>query len=130
MEKLIFLSCVLMGIHWFADFLFQHPWMAKNKSSRLDALALHVSVYSLTFWVLLRVAKATITGEQASLIPQPELFVLVNGFLHFCTDFCTSRLTSYFWSKNKTHSFFATIGADQWVHLMCISCTYALFTNS
>jgi hypothetical protein len=76
----------LLAVHWVADFVLQTHWQASNKSKNNGALSLHVTVYT---WCL---------GVGAVLIfpiSSPTfLFALVNGALHFITDFCTSRVSS------------------------------------
>jgi hypothetical protein len=55
------------------------------------------------------------------------IFVVINGVLHFITDFYTSRLTSYFWSIGDRHNFFVVVGLDQLIHCFCIIITFFLF---
>jgi hypothetical protein len=109
-------------IHYIADFECQTNWLAVNKSKRLDALALHVGIYSLCF--------ALVFGWQ---------FGLITFATHFVTDFLTSRWTSRLWFidtypredcrpdyygayplyarfKESRHRFFCAIGFDQMVH--------------
>lgn len=78
----------LLAVHWVADFILQTHWQASNKSKRLDALARHVGTYTLALFVL----------SNAVLWNVPTLwvvaFALVNGALHFGTDYLTSRWTS------------------------------------
>lgn len=100
---------VLLALVWFhfvADFIFQSDWVAKGKSSSNQILFYHVSLYSLPFYLF---------GWQ---------FALANAGLHFITDWCTSRATSYLWQKGERHWFFVVIGLDQAIHFTCLFLTY------
>lgn len=105
----------LLIIHWIADFVCQTDWMAQNKSKRIIPLLAHVGVYTsilLIFTLLYPIAKTS-----------PEILIryaLWNGAYHFGTDFITSRITSYLWSKNETHWFFVVVGLDQLIHYICL----------
>lgn len=99
---------LLIWTHWFADFVCQADKMAINKSTSLNWLASHVSVYTLF------------------LMPFGFSFALVNGAAHFATDFVTSRITSYLWKKNDRHNFFVVIGIDQALHMSVLILTMHL----
>ena len=51
-------------------------------------------------------------------------FALLNGALHFCVDFCTSRVTKRLWEAKQIHWFFTVIGFDQVLHYTCLALTY------
>ena len=97
---------LLVWVHFISDFVFQSNQMAQNKSTSIKWLSIHVGVYSILFlwW-----------GWK---------FALLNGILHWMTDFVTSRISSYYWKKNEMHWFFTTIGCDQAIHLTCLIGTY------
>jgi len=104
MNPLIVFS-VLLGVHWIADFLLQTNWQAKNKSKRLDALGAHVATHT-----------AVIATASVILFGIAGLwFALINGALHFATDFFTSRLSSHL-AANLDWRFFAVLGFDQLIH--------------
>lgn len=127
----------LLTVHFLADFVLQSNWMAINKSKRWDALLLHTSVYSLTFYVMALVAPLGLVWH----------FTLVTFVLHTATDYVTSRLTSRLWffrrhegawqqdhaidaydhvtivisnpwtpTVGNRHWFFVVIGLDQLIH--------------
>lgn len=96
----------LIWIHFVADFMFQTDKIAIAKSSSNRALALHVGIYTLPFFYF------------------GWLFALVNCVLHFATDWCTSRATTYLWKKGDRHNFFVVIGLDQAIHMTCLLVTY------
>lgn len=110
----------LQVVHWIADFIIQTDWQAKNKSKSNLALFYHIRSYVFTFWIL------GIFIFDASLW---TIFVVINGFLHYITDYFTSRLNSYFWGKGDTHSFFISVGADQLIHTATLYLTFYYFFN-
>lgn len=95
----------VMIVHWIADFVLQTDSMATNKSTSNKWLAYHIGVYTLM------------------LVPFGVTFAVINGAAHFITDYCTSRLTSYFWKKEMRHEFFVTIGFDQLLHFIVLFLT-------
>lgn len=129
---------VLLGVHWFADFVLQTRWQAANKSKRFDALASHVIVYT----AVLSIASVAMFGAEAG------PFTAVNGTLHFATDFVTSRISSRLfmaqfdigaWGRHPTkprmlaredfnpHNFFVVIGLDQLIHQLTLAGTMIYF---
>ncbi len=98
----------LVWIHFFADFTLQTDKMATNKSKKFEYLLLHAFVYCIP------------------LIFFSFKFATINMVLHLAVDFFTSKLTTYFWSRDKRHWFFVTIGADQAIHLTLLLLTYYL----
>lgn len=97
---------LLIWLHWFADFVLQTDKMAQRKSKDSRWLALHVLIYSACF------------------VPFFGLLFGAATFLaHFWTDFATSRVTSWLWSKGERHWFFVVTGLDQALHLMALVIT-------
>jgi hypothetical protein len=96
----------LVWAHFFADFVLQNDKMAMNKSTSIKWLSIHVGVYTLIFFIW---------GWQ---------FALLNGILHWMTDFVTSKISAHFWKKNDMHWFFTVIGCDQAIHMTCLIGTY------
>lgn len=105
----------LLGVHWLGDFVLQSHWMSINKSKRIDALAVHVAIYAGVLWF----ASILLFGQTRTVL----VFVLVNGAAHFATDFVTSRITSYLWSKERVHDFFVVVGVDQLMHQVTLAAT-------
>lgn len=105
----------LLAIHWIGDFFLQSHWMSVNKSKRLDALAMHVGIYSaVLFFGSLILFRATAVVLA---------FVALNGALHLATDYVTSRITSALWKRERIHDFFVMIGVDQFIHQFTLAAT-------
>jgi hypothetical protein len=115
----MFYILILLVTHWFADFICQKDWQAKNKSKNNIALLRHVLNYTL----ILAFVSAFFVGFQ----PAWMFFVLVNGFLHWCTDWVTSRINSSLWEQKRVHDFFVSVGFDQLIHQFCLILTLYLF---
>jgi len=107
----------ILFTHFVADFVLQSHWMASNKSSSNIPLLAHIGVYSLT----LTIACLLLFDWQAAL-----LFGLINGVMHFITDYFTSRLTSKLWKAERVHDFFVVIGLDQFIHSATLGITFVL----
>jgi hypothetical protein len=108
---------LIIGAHYFADFKFQTHWQAVNKSKSNIALGRHVLTYSLTF-----IPIALFLLGWWGLV-----WVILNGALHFITDYFTSRISSKKWAAQEWHDFFEIIGQDQTVHYFTLFSTYLLF---
>lgn len=105
----IWLIIGIVWLHTFSDFFLQTDKMAISKSSSNAWLSVHVGVYIIPFLVFF--------GWK---------YALVNFVLHWITDFCSSRATSYLWKKEERHWFFAVIGVDQAIHFTCLFLTIPL----
>lgn len=136
----------LLAVHWLADFVLQTHWQASNKSKNNVALAYHTLVYT----GCINLAALAMFDKVDAL-----MFALVNGVLHFFTDWCTSRVTSRLFMdqfnqfdivtgvdrqgraqkenrmlmKNNfnPHNFFVVIGLDQLIHQVTLAGTMVLF---
>jgi len=98
---------LLPTLHFISDFVFQSNYVAQNKSKSNKILLKHVSIYSILF-----------------IIAISPLYGILNGFIHFCIDYVTSRITSKLWNSKQTHWFFITIGFDQLLHILTLYITY------
>lgn len=132
---------IILFLHWIADFVLQTQWMASNKSKSLVALSTHVATYTavlaigliLAYWFI--IAQLVLTWAPLymvfSIVPYKIIFtfVLVNGVLHFITDFFTSKWTRALYAKAyKTqdwHNFFVVIGLDQLIHALTLGISFA-----
>ena len=100
-----FLVYVLF-LHYVGDFFCQTNWMAVNKSKSQLALSVQVLVYTAVL----------LFGLHLALLFHPVrhfgLYCLINGSLHFGIDFVTSRLTSRFWEKRRTYSWWTLLASQ------------------
>ena len=118
----------LLFFHWVADFLTQTRTIGKNKSKSISALGTHVITYMFMLFAL-----STIIFQNAEIA---GYFVLLNGGLHFITDFFTSRIGKYFYKNSITskdcedrwmYLFWANIGIDQFIHTATLIYTLKYF---
>lgn len=107
---------IILFAHFVADFVMQTDQMAINKSKSNWWLAIHVGAYSLSMLIL--------TAWLDAWSPQIIMWVATNGFLHFITDYFTSRMNSKLYQNNMRHWFFVGIGADQFIHYACLLLTF------
>jgi hypothetical protein len=80
--------------------------MALNKSSSNKWLLIHVSVYSIPFFVF---------GWQ---------YAVFNASAHAITDWFSSRAAGWLWLKQERHWFFVVIGLDQAIHMATLFGSY------
>jgi hypothetical protein len=118
----IWIVLSILLIHWFADFVLQTDWEAKNKSNDNNALLQHTSKYSLV-WMALSLVYCMYDGSLWMMLFAPITFVL-----HTITDYFTSRLNTKLFKVNKIHEFFVSIGFDQWLHFLQLILTYQLLS--
>ena len=110
--------------HWIADFVFQTHWMAVNKSKNNIALSVHVFVYTIIIGLILG-TPLYVYGYMSYAILSS--WIVINGILHFITDYITSRITSKLWAKQDYHNFFVVVGFDQVIHYTCLFGTIMYF---
>lgn len=115
---------VLIWVHWIGDFVLQLDRMALNKSKCQSALFEHIYYYSSALFI------GGLIIFQFDFV-KAGLFAVVNGILHYYTDYVTSRWTSKLKQQGKMGSdkfpnfgFFAVIGLDQAIHMTCLFVTY------
>lgn len=111
----------ILFAHWFADFVCQTDYWARNKSKYNAVLFQHVLLYS----VLMGVAVAIISDG----LYTPFIFFLVTFACHFATDFVSSRMTSKLAAKEDWHNFFVVVGLDQFLHALQLFVTFYLLTT-
>lgn len=121
MNWLITFSLIsLLFAHLFADFELQNDRIAKEKSKSFYALSEHCIVYTLFICCLTGI---TFCYLDINLI---IYFALLNGLSHFIIDFFSSRISSFFYSTKQNHSFFVTLGFDQFLHTSVLLATAKL----
>lgn len=115
---------VMIFFHWVADFLLQTHEMSINKSKSNYWLTKHIKAYMLG---LLPITYMVI--HFGGTIGGAFLWWVLNGGLHWVTDYFTSRWTSKLWAKQEVHNFFVVIGLDQFIHYICLFGTYVILTK-
>lgn len=114
----------ILTMHFIADFLCQTRTMARNKSTSIKWLSIHVLVYTfvmaLAFFVV---------GEFKGINYNATLllglyYIVINGAAHWLTDFVTSKISGYFYKKGNEWAFFGIIGLDQLIHAATLLLTY------
>ena len=116
---------LIIWAHFVADFMLQNDKMAQNKSTSNIWLTNHIIVYSAAMLGIMApfvyfMDSATSHIQLLWLL----VWVTINGALHWITDWCSSRATSYLWQKGDRHNFFVVIGADQAIHLSTMVVTW------
>ena len=118
----IWIILVLLIVHWFADFVIQTDWQAKNKSTDDDALFAHIGTYMLC-WVPVSIFMFLEQPWKAG------IFILITFVTHLNIDFYTSRLNTRLWKKGDTHNFFVSVGFDQFLHTAQLILTYYMLCS-
>lgn len=101
----------LLGVHWFADFVTQTEEQAKGKSSSIRLLLEHTATY------------AAIMGAWSLIIVGPifaGLFTVAMFVTHTPIDYVTSQINRNLWAKGEVHTFFVSVGFDQYLHQITI----------
>lgn len=111
-------------IHWFADFVMQTDWQAKNKSKSNKALTHHVTTYALVWFFVMNLLFVR-TNNYVML----AVFPVITFICHWITDYFTSRLNSKLLAKGDTHNFFVSVGFDQVLHYVQLFLTYYFLKN-
>lgn len=107
---IVWILIIIAFVHLIADFFCQTDNMALNKSKSIKWLSIHVLTYTLVLSVL---------GWK---------YAVVNGAIHWVTDFFTSKLTSKLHKQGKIGMFFNVIGVDQYLHFVALALTARYLT--
>jgi hypothetical protein len=107
--------------HFIADFICQSREMGEKKSKSFSMLFYHVAVYNIVLFIMLFFVLSFQTAETVSAI---------NSGSHLIIDFTTSKITTYFYTNNRMHAFFTTIGFDQFLHACVLIWTINHFAGA
>ena len=99
-----------IALHMLGDFVLQNNWMAKNKFTNSIALLLHVSVYSIPFFIL---------GYLTLPIPLAFVMTSIIFILHTITD-SDRWITNKEWPPGE-------ILADQTLHALQLALIAQMF---
>ncbi len=122
----IYILFAILIIHWFADFITQTDWQAKNKSKSNEALTEHVLVYSLVWFGATALYCGIFENNQFT---KMMYFAPITFAFHWVTDYITSRINSSLLNKGKTHLFFVSVGFDQVLHYVQLILTFSLLVK-
>lgn len=114
----------LLLVHFVADFVFQHRWMAENKSHNQFALLLHILTYGTVLTTGLYYVIPDVVPLSTFI-----MFIAFNVIAHYATDAITSKITSFLWGKKQTYLFFCTIGVDQLIHTCTLIFSCRMFLD-
>lgn len=109
--------------HYIADFIFQTPWQAINKSKNNVALSLHVWSYSMlmgAFTLFYFMIMFPPGGTTAIILVAFSLSPIYLFLTHWITDYITSRITSKYFGSQNYHMGFVIVGLDQIIHYITI----------
>ena len=98
--------------------------MATKKGSSIKWLSIHVLVYTLTMFIGFGIYLLFTEVRADDLYEKYIIFTVLNGVLHWGTDFLTSKGTTYFYKKENMYGFFGTVGLDQLIHASTLLLTY------
>lgn len=110
---------VILFAHWIADFVLQSHNMAVNKSKSNYWLSMHVLTYTATITGIVGLYIIALTTSFIDPV-KIAVWAIVNGALHWATDYVTSRINSKLWAEGRTHDFFVMVGFDQLIHYACL----------
>lgn len=128
--QLIGIIIGLLFTHFVGDFIIQTDWQAKNKNTNIKALFSHVFTYTCFLFigtVLINTSNFWINENFMINTSNLLAFTMVNGVLHFITDYVTSRINKKLWDKGNVHNFFVGVGADQFIHTTTLILTLYWF---
>jgi len=121
---------LIIWAHFVADFMLQNDKMAQNKSTSNIWLTNHIMVYSAAMLGIMAPFVYFMDAANSHIqLLWLLVWVVINGALHWITDWCSSRATSYLWQKGDRHNFFVVVGADQAIHLSTMVVTWAWLFN-
>lgn len=119
--------------HYVADFICQSDGMAKGKSISNTWLTLHVVTYvavmaipvSMIFFFF-GIHGIGLTYVSTVSWQMVLYWLILNGALHWITDYYTSRWSRSYFQIHDHHNGFAVIGFDQCIHYTCLLLTAKL----
>lgn len=105
----------ILAVHYVGDFLLQTRWMALGKGKSALPLTVHVGVYTTTLFV------GCLWWFESVWLAM--VYAGLNGMVHWCVDFVTSRCTTYAHAWGWNRVFFNVIGFDQLLHQLALGVT-------
>lgn len=116
---------MLLGLHWFADFVLQSDRVAKGKSKSFHVLSEHALIYSTAMTMGISLILYVVHGVVGlDLLYRANVFFFVTVVAHWVTDAITSRINSALWQRGDVHNFFVSVGMDQYLHQLQLLATW------
>lgn len=113
MTTIFVLSLIIM--HFIFDWWLQTNNQAMNKSSDNLVLTHHVLIYFIGLWLW------------AEFFEVSHWWIILNGVMHWITDWLTSRGNVYLYKKYNRSGLFKGIAFDQMIHFITLLLTLRLF---
>jgi len=113
----------ILMIHYVADFRMQSRHIAETKSKCNKSLSIHVLLYVATF--LIAGLVHFVTGNKVDVWKFAE-YVIINGLLHWLTDYITSRESTKAYQNSDMEKFWNIIGFDQLIHGVTLYTTWEI----
>jgi len=113
----------ILMIHYVADFRMQSRHIAETKSKCNKSLSIHVLLYVATF--LIAGLVHFVTGNNVD-VWKFSKYVIINGLLHWLTDYITSRESTKAYQNSDMEKFWNIIGFDQLIHGVTLYTTWEI----
>lgn len=142
---MIYNLVIILIAHYIGDFILQTRNMGLKKSKSIMWLSMHVGTYLITLLIFGLIFGSYLVDDN-NYRPIFE-WCFVNGLLHWFTDFISSKLSGYcytkmdYYEKNRDiensdklknkfqYHFWSVIGLDQLIHAITLLLTYNYFFN-
>jgi hypothetical protein len=118
----VWIVLTMIAIHWVSDFILQSQHMSNRKSSSNYYLTLHVTIYTfctIVCWSLLFYFTNHVVTTRKIFLSLGLIF-----WMHWLTDYVTSRMTKKLYKQERYHDFFVVIGFDQLLHYIQLLLVY------
>jgi hypothetical protein len=110
---------LLLLVHFLADASLQTNRQAAEKSTDEKQLLNHVLTYSFCMLAL----GVFFYGDLRAFV-----FAGITGFLHYWTDYHSSRLGKPYWEAKDYHNGFLIVVADQMLHILQLAYLHYILT--
>ena len=113
----------ILMTHYVADFQMQSRHIAETKSKSNKSLSIHVLLYVATFFIAGLIHFVTWNNVDVWKFAE---YVVINGLLHWLTDYITSRETTKAYQNSDIKKFWDIIGFDQLIHGVTLYMTWEI----
>lgn len=129
------LVILVLIVHFIADFLFQDPKWATEKSTSIKALLKHTGTYSIVTGVSMWLGFIVMYGDAIGTYGLLLWYSIIAFIFHTITDFITSKIVSKKFGKKQfgtpipNTGAFSVIGFDQLLHYIQLLITLQLLID-